>query len=487
MQGSSGSQDLRRLRWYAGLANMTERLAFWLLIAVLAWAPFPLGSNRPWSWSLLVLAVALCWVFWSLSVWVQPDALRFLRRLRVPLMLAGIVLIWGLLQASPWLPMSWVHPTWQLAAEELDPLILGSVSISPWHTLTEVMKLGAYVMAGVLAFMASQRPEQAQRLLNALMVIGLFYAAYALLMGIADVTQLSIFYPAYSTSVIDGRIGAPFVSQNNFATYAGLAMLCASARLYDSGSRTLVLSRGVREFSMSAIYYVFGVGALPFAVFCLSFAMLVASGSRAGFISGLAGMAVLLILVGMHAGRGFSRRWVALALTATVVAMASLFMITGENLQGRLNALVETRAVDETRLLLWDAATRMIADAPLLGLGLGTYEPAYPLYADRVLPFVMDKAHNDYLEFAAGIGLPAAMAWWTAMLWLIAICVRGFNVRRRNRHYSLLALSATALIGVHSLFDFSLQIPAIALTYAVILGMGVAQSASSRERESVHL
>ena len=161
-------------------------------------------------------------------------------------------------------------------------------------------------------------------------------------------------------------------------------------------------------------------------------------------------------------------------------------MITGENLQGRLNALVETQSVDETRLLLWDAAVRMIADAPLLGLGLGTYEPAYPLYADRILPFVMDKAHNDYLEFAAGIGLPAAIAWWAALLWLVAACLRGFNIRRRNRHYSLLAIAATTLIGVHSLFDFSLQIPAIALTYSVILGMGVAQSASSREREGAH-
>jgi O-antigen ligase len=465
---------------------MTEKMAFWLLIAVLAWVPFPLGSNRPWSWSLLVLAVALCWVFWSLSVWIQPDALRFLRRLKVPLMLAGLVLIWGFIQALSWVPLSWTHPAWQLAAEELDRPLTGSISISPWRTLTEVMKLGTYVVAAALAFMLSQRREQAQRLLSALMVIGLFYALYALLMGIAEVSQLSIFYPAYSTGPSDGRFGAPFVSQNNFATYIGLSMLCASARLYDSAGRTLVIGRGMREFTMSAIYFVFGVGALPFAVFCMSFAMLVASGSRAGFISGLAGMAVLLILVGINAGRGFSRRWVALAVTAIVIAMASLFMITGENLQGRLNALVETRAIDETRLLLWDAAIRMIADAPFLGLGLGTYEPAYPLYADRILPFIMDKAHNDFLEFAAGIGLPAAMAWWAAILWLIAICVRGFNIRRRNRHYSLLALAVTALVGVHSLFDFSLQIPAIALTYAVILGMGVAQSAPSRERESVH-
>jgi O-antigen ligase len=130
--------------------------------------------------------------------------------------------------------------------------------------------------------------------------------------------------------------------------------------------------------------------------------------------------------------------------------------------------------------MLWQSALRMIGDAPLLGLGLGTFEPAYPMYADQALPFIMDKVHNDYLEFAAGLGLPAAIAWWAAITWLTALSIRGVFVRRRNRHFSLLAVAATALVAFHSFFDFSLQIPAIALTYAVILAIGVAQSAPTR-------
>ena len=486
MSSPHATQDLRRLRLRAGLATMLENLTFGLLVGILAWAPFPLGSNRPWSWSLLVLLIALCWVFWSISAWMKPGAFRQLRRLTVPLSFAGIVIAWGAIQASPWIPMSWVHPVWQLASETLSRPVLGSVSIEPWRTVTEVMKLGAYVMAAVLAYMLSQRPEGARRLLNALMIIGLFYAAYALAFGIADYTQPALFYPAYASGVEIERFAAPFVSPNHFATYVGLAVLCASARLYDSGSQTLVIGRGAREFTTSAVYFVFGVGALAVVVFCLGFAMLVATGSRAGFISCLAGMAVLLAFGGIIAGRGLSRGWAVIALTTIAISMTSLFIITGDSLQGRLNALVQTGAVDETRLMLWNSAARMIADAPLLGLGLGTYEPAYPLYADRILPFVIDKAHNDYLEFAAGIGLPAAIAWWSAILWLLGMCVRGFFIRRRDRHYSLLALSATVLVGVHSFFDFSLQIPAVALTYAVILGLGVAQSAPTRERAQMN-
>jgi O-antigen ligase len=264
----------------------------------------------------------------------------------------------------------------------------------------------------------------------------------------------------------------------------GLGALIAAVRLFDLGGRTLIVGRGLREFTVSAIYFVFGIGALPASAFLLTFGMMIASGSRAGFMASLVGIAALMAFGAAIAGQRLSRRW-ALAGVATLGAvMLMLFMITGDNLSARFDALVEAGKFDQTRLLLWQSAMRMIADSPLLGLGLGTFEPSYPLYADRVLPFVMDKVHNDYLEFAAGLGLPAAAAWWAAIVWLVGMCVRGIFVRRRHRHYSLLAIGATALVGFHSLFDFSLQIPAIALTYAVILGLGVAQAAPTRNVET---
>ncbi len=88
----------------------------------------------------------------------------------------------------------------------------------------------------------------------------------------------------------------------------------------------------------------------------------------------------------------------------------------------------------------------------------------------------MDKAHCDYLEFAAGIGLPAAVAWWGALIWLTGLCLRGVFFRHHNRHYAIIAVGASVLVAVHSSVDFSLQLPAVALSYATLLGLGVAQS-----------
>jgi O-antigen ligase len=165
--------------------------------------------------------------------------------------------------------------------------------------------------------------------------------------------------------------------------------------------------------------------------------------------------------------------------TAAVVALLPLLFLVifnGETLNERVSLLLDSGTTDAVRLTLWAAAEHMIADAPWLGLGLGTFQDAYPLYATQVLPFVMDKAHCDYLEFAAGIGLPAAIAWWLAIMWLVVVCLRGVRSRHRDRLYPLIGIAATILVAVHSSVDFSLQLPAVALLYATLLGLGVAQA-----------
>src|SRR6185437_8278135 len=173
-------------------------------------------------------------------------------------------------------------------------------------------------------------------------------------------------------------------------------------------------------------------------------------------------------------------RWALVGAGAMLVLAVILFSVNGDSLQSRFHDLVEAGGVDGVRAALGESASRMIADSPWLGLGLGTFERGYPRYASQVYPFVMDKAHNDYLEFAAGVGLPAAIAWWAGLGWCVWFCVRGVLVRRRNRIYAMAAIGATVVIAFHSLFDFSLQIPAVALTYSAILGMGLAQAIPTR-------
>jgi O-antigen ligase len=249
------------------------------------------------------------------------------------------------------------------------------------------------------------------------------------------------------------------------------------------GSQSIVAARGARQLALTIMQFCFGRGAPILVAVLLCFAGVVASASRAGFTATMCGLAVLSLASLMVTQRGSTRLWAGAGALVAVLPVLFLIVFNGDTLADRIGQLLDAGLTDEVRLTLWAAASRMIADAPWFGLGLGTFQDAYPLYASQVLPFVMDKAHCDYLEFAAGIGLPAAIAWWIAMAWLTLLCLRGVRVRRRNRVFPLVAVAATVLVAVHSSVDFSLQLPAVALLYATILGLGVAQALPTRNKE----
>ena len=95
---------------------------------------------------------------------------------------------------------------------------------------------------------------------------------------------------------------------------------------------------------------------------------------------------------------------------------------------------------------------------------------------------VVDKAHNTYIEHLVELGIPATAALYLGPVLLFGYCVRGLFARQRNQVFGLAAAGATVLVALHSLVDFSLQIPAVAVTFAAVLAIGVAQSAPSPKR-----
>lgn len=464
----------------AGLRRFAKNAAVWLLIATLAWAPFPLGGAIAWAAGVQELLIALCWLLWVVGTAGDAnEALSTNRVILAPLMLGAATLVWALIQITPGIPQSWVHPAWSMAADALGVPLKGVISLNPWQTEAEILKLVSYGMAAWLAFRMARHTENAKLLLNAVILIGALYAAYAFALAFAGALQTAVFY---AVPYRDKLMSGPFMLHNSFATCMGLVALAAIARVFAFGSETIVADRGWKRLIESTLSFVFGRGAPIVIASLLPFAAVIASASRAGFASTMLGLATLaLTSLTIMRSRG-SRTWAIAGATMALAPLLVLILLNGDTLDSRLSKLFAADMGDQIRLSLWAATQRMIADAPLLGLGLGTFEDAYPLYASQVFPFVMDKAHSDYLEFAAGIGLPAAIAWWVALIWLTVLCIKGARNRRRDRIYAMIAVSASVLVAVHSCVDFSLQLPAVALLYATLLGLGVAQSQSSRER-----
>ena len=62
----------------------------------------------------------------------------------------------------------------------------------------------------------------------------------------------------------------------------------------------------------------------------------------------------------------------------------------------------------------------------------------------------------------------------------VLICIQGLRNRGKDWVYPSVGIAASVLAGIHAWFDFSLQMPAVAMTFAAILGVACAQSYSSR-------
>jgi len=111
--------------------------------------------------------------------------------------------------------------------------------------------------------------------------------------------------------------------------------------------------------------------------------------------------------------------------------------------------------------------------APLTGQGLGAFQDVFRAPLGDIWRWGdWDHAHQQYLETAFEIGWPAALALFAAIL-LAA------PRPRRGDPITALALGALGAAAVHALVDFSLTIPAVAMTLALLLGL-----ASGRRRRA---
>lgn len=171
-----------------------------------------------------------------------------------------------------------------------------------------------------------------------------------------------------------------------------------------------------------------------------------------------------------------------------VVAIVGAAVLLSSVLGGSVNARFDTGGLSGGgRAEAYRSTLEIIREYPLLGTGLGTFRWVFPEYRSREVPIggVWDRAHSTPLELAAEMGLPFAgliAAVWAAVMVALA---RAMVRRRRDRVFPVMAFWAGALGLLHSLLDFSLQIPGFSISIMVLLGIGLAQSSGASDRLSV--
>jgi O-antigen ligase len=453
------------------MTRLFDLLTFIGLLALLVLAPLPLGSNREWSWSLAALAAAGLTLAWAVSRIRVKAPVRLYLHWSIPLLFL-LVCVWIFAQQAGWTPQEWHHPLWAMTAGLLGVDLPGRVSLSPQDTNTALMRLLCYGLVFFLALQFGRDRARAQTIYGMLGLAGLAYAVFGLLVYWGD------YHPdwLFGERLLPHDVRSTFVNRNHFATWQGLAMLCTMAWFYHRMAKPEVKPYAVPVDRETKVVEFILKAWMPMTALLLMVAALVLTHSRGGFAAALAGTVVLMLMLDRRVPSKsmLSRMTVILALA--VVSLA--FYLTSELLLDRIN---RTDITTEARLEVFANVNRAIEDNMALGFGYGTFADSFRLYDQMEDTLHYDRAHNTWLENTFELGLPGALALFAALGGLTLTCWRGVWRRHRDWVFPATGVAASVLVAVHATVDFSLQIPAVAMLYAAILGVGVAQSWSSLE------
>ncbi len=447
-------------------------IAFWGLMAVVALAPLPLGANRPWAWDLLAVFVAALLVAWSVAAFadtaIAPIGWRRHAFVSVPFF---AVIAWAVFQGTSLSPPSWHHPLWDAAARALETPLAGAIALDPEAASEGAIRLGTYGCVFWLAMQLGRDARRARQAAWVIVVSGLAYAVYGLAIQLGvEITVLGEPKVAYRWDLT-----STFINRNAYAVQAGLALLAVLALLGEatrpSGGYKLVTRTGLVRFldSLPPAAYFLAAAALTLAT------ALVLTHSRGGLAAMVGAVAAMIGASTLRQRESGLRRGVGLGLGALVAGIAVL-SISGGLLLARIEqGLGGPGARDTIHALV----RRAIADAPWTGTGLGSFPSLFRIYRGDEFPWTTPPfvhAHSIYLERAAELGIPAAIVLLGVAATIGGICLLGAIRRRRARIFPCLGLAATVLVALQGVYDFAVDIPAVAITWLVLAGIGYAQS-----------
>ena len=358
-----------------------------------------------------------------------------------------------------------------------------TISLDPSRTLAELLKILAYLAVfAVVTFYplepGSREDQRFQRrLLQAVAFTAIAVAAVGLLQRMSWNGKILWFFVPWDWGeprLANPQTSGPFVSRNNFGGYLALTLPLVLAPLLARTRMDLHRPRLTTQV-------IFGTGAAICAT-ALFFSL-----SRGSWGAALVSLSVFLFLlvrrVPAEKRAGFLRnRRAGLQVAAALAAVMLLFVLLpsggadmGSDIDRRLEQTVSSSASWEGRVESWRDSLPMIADYPLLGVGLSSWGVAFPQY-DESFFFGSQarRAHNDYIQIFAETGLVGAILLVFACVAVAGRFLRMLRTRSDSAYVLQLAIGAGLLaLLLHEFVDFDLQMPGIAITAMLLLGIGL--------------
>jgi putative inorganic carbon (HCO3(-)) transporter len=450
-------------------ARVFDRAAFWLFAVLIIWAPIPLGSNRPWAWSLLEAGIFLVGVLWLLAYAGRAVELTPAMRRAWPAL--ALFVLWLAWLAAQWitLPSSWVSAL-SPRAGELHALggetVLATLSIDPHATAVFWLKSLAWALSFALVLLMVSTRRRLVWLCYVIVASGLIQAVYGSLMHLSGVNIVVLGTPIAHASQASGF----YVNRNHLAGLLEMALAVGIglmiAQLEDRGRRTW------KQFVRDVAKVMLSRKAPLRILLVVMVIALVMTRSRMGntaFFTSLLVAGAIALILSRHATRS------TVLLIASLVVVDIFIVGAWFGVDKTIQRIEQTTAGDvRERVDPAIYAVKIVDDFPWFGTGGGTFYNAYPQYRGAdILPYY-DHVHNDYMQLATETGLPG-FALLGAIVLLSFFAAVLAQSRRRDplaRGVAFGVVMGITALAIHSTVDFNLQIPANAFIFTVLLALG---------------
>lgn len=420
------------------MSNLLDKAIVCGLLAAVVFTTLALGTVEAWSVAIFELIVVVLMLLWAAKVIVEKRLEIRIPPAALPL---GALLLVGLAQS-----IALTGSSGQTSSLSMDvEATRGAVAVIFFMFLSFLIAANFF-----------DTPQRLRTLANFLIIFGLALAVFAL---VQHFTWEGKLYWVRSATSAGAGTGGPFVNRNHFAGYMEMLIPIPVA---------LALSRATR--GETRVFYGFAAAIMSIAE--------AASLSRGGMVSLAAG---LLFLAAITAWRSrekshperkssFSLRPAFLIVVMLVAIAAGVVWVGADfDILRRITHDPLTTSMATDRRGVWGDTLTIIGAHPILGIGLGAFETIYPIYGRGDGTFVIQFAHNDYLQVLSDGGIVGG----AIALWFIIVIARAVMQVTRSADPFLRALGLGSAAGVfallvHSLFDFNLQIPSNALLFLLL-------------------
>ena len=444
-------------------ASEVDTGLFYTFIGLVFWLPLPLGSNRPWAWSLVEF-VSFGILIWWLILFLRKriPVSNTLKNCKLPIGCLLFFCLVNLIQIIPLPPglVASMRPTLQ----GVEPVGWVPLSVDSYTTWIHLRLSIAFTVISFLVMALVTTRKRLKTLALVMVVSGVFQAVYGSLMTLSGAEWAFLMPKEYYL----GNATGTFVNRNHMANYLvmclsmGTGLLLAdiyqtSAQNWREVGRRLATTLLGSKFRLRV-----GLGMMVIA--------LVLTRSRMGnssFFLSLFVAGFLWLLITKRITKG------SIVLLISLVAIDTLIVGTWFGLDQVKERLETTSVATESRVEVNRDTWTMIKDQPILGSGGGGYYTAFPRYRGQDITMTYDYAHNDYFQFLAEYGILGCAPLFIFLIAAITKTVQAMR-RRKTLFYQAMAfapLMAILAVLIHATVEFNMQMPANAATLLIIASL----------------